>query len=1241
MRRLALALFALSVACHRENQADFAPDAAVSNDALSEAMRIARPDVQWSSLLGARTFERSGAAFVTQGHRDAIDGLPMAFGARVSQFADGALEVRTGDANVAIKSAGARSVEGTLVDGNVVFDRAHTSTDLVIGSAPGRVEAFFLLHDAQAPASFRLELSTTLSARVAEDGIYLADDKQIDRVRIPRPFALDAKGVRRAAAMTLEGSTIVVELDRRDLAFPILLDPALEQIAWADVGQKIPSWPPPGATTYARVTPPAGLQRVSGRMAAGNGVVYLFGGTTIVGNYMGTQTPYTTALFEWNGTAWTASAGGDFADLLILGDPTHGTVDRLSDIAWDPARKKLVMFGGATFGPLSPKLGVYEYDPSAKSWGKVCADGPPCQDTMPDINGPPSAVYAFGKTILVHASGTYQWNATSRVLEKFPATPDLKRAGSALAFDIARNRLVAYGDNSGASDTWETDGTTWTKVSATGPLAVKNTSLTYDSTRKRVYLWAANQSTGGTYSWNGATWTAVTVDGAGPVARANAAFAYDPPRGKFVLFGGGDLGGSAPADNCYDNPYSTPFDNNRDFRTCAKVDTWTSQLFGGACATTADCELGTTCVDGLCCKTACSGSCRRCDAPGSVGTCTVVSGTTDPDTCTGDFSCDATGSCKKIIGKSCSIGTDCASGNCADGYCCDTSCPGSCESCNQAGKLGTCTPFAKGSAGKSCGSFTCSGTSGACSTTCATDLDCATNAYCNASGACVPQLARGGACDRNRVCSTGVCADGVCCNSACSGTCDVCSKALGATADGTCTFLPKSATPPACGASTCSGTSASCGTSCAVDGDCSSLGYCSGGNCATKRKKGESCDRASQCDTGLACADGVCCNEACDGACRACSALNKESGDKSGECGPAKEHTNPGAKCTKSAVSGCGSSGLCDAAGSCALYAAGTPCGPSGTTSCDMGIVKGQTCDGLGACILSSIGTPCTPGLCVEGACKDTCTSDTDCADGAYCTAGFCKKKGAPGDKCGVDGQCGSGFCADGVCCSARCDGACEACDQAGTIGTCTAVTGKPRLGHPACAAGEPGNPCSAAACDGIERSKCAKKAGAEVTCRAGSCESGVESLPTTCDGSGTCPAADTRPCQPFACGADACKTACTTEADCKTGFVCNTATGTCTAGDKCAGSIVTHVDGTITDCAPYTCESSGKCKSACASSGDCVAPKVCSDAVCVDPPTAESDGSGGCVASPRGVRSTGSLLVLAALAAAFRRRRT
>jgi len=52
---------------------------------------------------------------------------------------------------------------------------------------------------------------------------------------------------------------------------------------------------------------------------------------------------------------------------------------------------------------------------------------------------------------------------------------------------------------------------------------------------------------------------------------------------------------------------------------------------GGYCNQPQDCGSGLSCVDNVCCNTACTGACEACDLPGSVGTCTKVGNGQDPD----------------------------------------------------------------------------------------------------------------------------------------------------------------------------------------------------------------------------------------------------------------------------------------------------------------------------------------------------------------------------------------------------------------------------------------------------------------------------------------------------------------------------------------------------------------------------------------------------------------------------------
>jgi hypothetical protein len=99
----------------------------------------------------------------------------------------------------------------------------------------------------------------------------------------------------------------------------------------------------------------------------------------------------------------------------------------------------------------------------------------------------------------------------------------------------------------------------------------------------------------------------------------------------------------------------------------------------------AQCRSG-NCVSGVCCASAsCPGG--ICNAPGRVGLCTQTTPVPTP--------------APLGQGQSCvSAGAVCAAGlTCVDGVCCGTSCSGVCQSCNQPGQLGTCSPICNRSPG--------------------------------------------------------------------------------------------------------------------------------------------------------------------------------------------------------------------------------------------------------------------------------------------------------------------------------------------------------------------------------------------------------------------------------------------------------------------------------------------------------------------------------------------------------------
>ncbi len=189
---------------------------------------------------------------------------------------------------------------------------------------------------------------------------------------------------------------------------------------------------------------------------------------------------------------------------------------------------------------------------------------------------------------------------------------------------------------------------------------------------------------------------------------------------------------------------------------------------GATCETAGECETS-YCRDGVCCSEPCTGSCQRCDA---TGECVAVTGADDPDTCTGDASCDALGACKPALGAACQDDGGCASGHCVDGVCCDRACDATCEACDGAspGVCGLVVGAPHGDRPACPEGAVCSGTSaecielvfcqdehfavqpdgtlrdcspyicssdGACLQSCGSVFDCAAPFVCDAAGACV------------------------------------------------------------------------------------------------------------------------------------------------------------------------------------------------------------------------------------------------------------------------------------------------------------------------------------------------------------------------------------------------------------------------------------------------------------------------------------------------------------------------
>jgi hypothetical protein len=524
--------------------------------------------------------------------------------------------------------------------------------------------------------------------------------------------------------------------------------------------------------------------------------------------------------------------------------------------------------------------------------------------------------------------------------------------------------------------------------------------------------------------------------------------------------------------------------------------------------------------------------------------------TTDVSTCGLDGLCDGNGDCAFYDSGTLCSPAFCSLNTLVEANFCDGN--------------GTCVV----SGSVSCDPGLCSLSGGegpACNSSCATDSDCAGDGYCDpGSGNCLSQQPNGQPATGTDQCLSGFLADGVCCDTPCTGICVACTaEAKGSGVDGVCGPVQAGTNPHAdcadqgsvscgtdgscdgagaceyyaagtlCGAGSCMGDTVvqpslcdgqgacvggamvncapdpcmggTCASMCVTDADCIATGYCAtSGTCAPKQPNGQPATGNDQCLSGFF-ADGVCCDQACTGICSACTAAKKGAGID-GVCGPVRSGTDPDGDCVDQGAASCGTRGVCDGSGACALYQAGTVCAAA---SCEGNtLTQASQCDGAGNCVGKG-SVDCTPGNCGGSICQLVCAVDADCkVVTAYCGAGMCQPKKPAGQPAAGSNECLTGFVADGVCCDQACAGGpCDACTVAGGAtadGTCTPVSGPCDDGNP-CTIGDM---CQGGVCVGQSAMDCpAPDACHQMgVCNAeGGCTYTAQPDGTSCDEGNTC----------------------------------------------------------------------------------------------------------------------------------------
>lgn len=460
------------------------------------------------------------------------------------------------------------------------------------------------------------------------------------------------------------------------------------------------------------------------------GKVYVFGGADQTGKLFDD-------LWSWDGKIWTQVA----ADVRPQGRSETA-------LAYDPARKSLLLFGGNSNNSGSNDTwewtaaqGWSQLKPASVSPDPVFGHGMVTDTTR-------NKILMFGGMVpksspmirTPYRNEVWEWDGAATTWTNRTPTPSSNsptgRQDPMMAYDEGQKKLFLYDGsnyNKDMSAYWE-----WDPISAgwamhsSGEYSTNGyaTLVTYDSLRRREVVLAQNYNSGSgdAQTWeldaHSETWYIRSISS--PPMRYASAMAFDSARGVVVLWGGQLMTGIAVAVN----------------------DTWEYKVTGlgngEGCtsATASTCATG-FCVEGVCCEaSSCDSVCKTCNARGHEGSCTAApAGTEVPGSCSSGEACDGNGKCMASNGKACTSAATCASGFCVDGVCCDTGCDGACVSCNQAGRAGKCSPYLagtdpQGECGKGTGvcKSTCDGVSG-CGFP-STSVSCDKCLTCDGYGSC-------------------------------------------------------------------------------------------------------------------------------------------------------------------------------------------------------------------------------------------------------------------------------------------------------------------------------------------------------------------------------------------------------------------------------------------------------------------------------------------------------------------------
>jgi cysteine-rich repeat protein len=244
--------------------------------------------------------------------------------------------------------------------------------------------------------------------------------------------------------------------------------------------------------------------------------------------------------WEWDGATWkNVIASGATIPFRRSG---HA-------MAYHAARRRVILYGGFDSGTLDQK--TWEWD--GQSWTVVATTGPDFRyDHAMAYDPRRNRMVVFGGLTDIDTdtgggtsrSDTWEWDGATWTRVQNDVAQPAPRRGHAMAYDPTRQTILLFGGRNQAgvnlSDFWEWDGTTWTQIAATGPSGRIDHDMVFDLAHSGIFLSGGNGGTetlGDPWVFTAGEWRGFSNRNWPLVLREHAA-AYDPLRGRIVMFGG-------------------------------------------------------------------------------------------------------------------------------------------------------------------------------------------------------------------------------------------------------------------------------------------------------------------------------------------------------------------------------------------------------------------------------------------------------------------------------------------------------------------------------------------------------------------------------------------------------------------------------------------------------------------------------------------------------------------------------